>query len=153
MRRASVSVPLERAWWIPGFLVVLVQCNLPGPSDVEIYDLKSIDGRLLPATVVDATTRSGRLYEFQTISSTITLRSHGRMVLESIGRNVWDGVPLDTVNATVYGSYTRTPPILTIRYEDPDGFEEVVPHEIRNDGAILLARVGLEQRLHEYAKR
>ena len=144
-----------RACAIPALVMALSSCSLFEASESQTYVLDNVDGHVLPATLISATTVNGDLYEFQVVRGRLTLMGAGRMKKEHDVRNVWNGVPSDTVDSGRWsGTYQETETTVTVQFRDSQGLLHSFTYQVLEGGQVLKGLEGeFAPRLYQYARQ
>lgn len=82
-----------------------------------MFTLETVDGQPLPETLTATTAVDGTRYELQAIRGLITL-DDGKLHKELDARNLWNGVPTDTIRGKWVGTYSRTDSTVVIQFYD-----------------------------------
>lgn len=137
-----------------GITLLAAGCFLFGPSETEEYSLVRAGGQTLPATVISVMTTEGVLYEVQVLRGIIRFFDNGELEKERDFRNVWNGVPSDTITAGRWsGTYERTDTTILVRLKDSDGMIETTIYKITGNGLVLQGVEGIGGafiRVYEY---
>jgi hypothetical protein len=131
-------------------------CSLLSPSEAEVYVLSEINGQPLPAPHVAVRINDGGTYEFQVIRSTLKLLPGRRFVRELEGRDVWSGVPAESLErVSVMGQYERTDTTIVVRFTESNGGPNATTYRILENGHVLRglqSLAGAFEAVYEYTR-
>jgi hypothetical protein len=122
------------------------------------YDLAKVGGEPLPAIVVHTVATNGTVYDLQAVGGWLRLYADGTFKRRRDVRNVWNGVPDDTLNwdSRQPGTFVLTDTTLVLSFLDARGAPELNTYLLLDGGKSVAGIETYTQQFpntYEYKRR